>query len=50
VEEETDETIYWLEILQESGMIPVAKTEKLISETKEVLAIVVSSIKSSRRS
>jgi four helix bundle protein len=50
VEEETDETIYWLEILQESGMIPIAKTEKLISETKEVLAIVVSSIKSSRRS
>ena len=48
VEEETDETIYWLEILNESGILSFEKTQKLLSETKEVLAIVVTSLKTTR--
>jgi four helix bundle protein len=48
VEEETDETIYWLEIMQESGLIAVDKAKELMSETSEVLAIIVASIKTSR--
>ena len=45
VEEETDETMYWLEILNESGIVSPTKTEKLYTQTKEVLAIVVKSLK-----
>ena len=48
VEEEADETIYWLEVLQESGMLSSASTQQLASETNEVLSIVVSSINSTR--
>jgi four helix bundle protein len=48
VEEEADETIYWLEILNESGIISVEKTKALLAETKEVLAIVVTSLKTTR--
>ena len=48
VEEETDETIYWLEIMQEAGLITVDKLKAPISETTEILAIIVASIKTSR--
>ena len=48
VEEETDETIYWLEVLNESEIISSEKTDKLYAETKEVLAIVVKSLKTTR--
>ncbi len=48
VEEETDETLFWLEVLQESGMISASAAEDLVKETSEVLAIVVKSIKSAR--
>jgi four helix bundle protein len=48
IEEETDETLYWLEVLQDSGMISASSAQKLVTETSEVLAIVVQSIKSSR--
>jgi four helix bundle protein len=48
VEEEADETIYWLEILSESGIISFQKTEKLVAETKEILAIIVRSLKTTR--
>ena len=45
VEEETDETHYWLEILEESGLVPFARIELLKKEVDEILSIVVSSIK-----
>jgi len=44
VEEETDETIYWLEILEESGLISSDKIFELKKETNEILSIVVASI------
>ena len=49
VEEETDETIYWLEILEETGMVAADKTKELMSEAKQILAIVIASIKTSRK-
>lgn len=49
VEEEADETIYWLEILEESGLIPKEKLTALKIETNEILAIVVASIKTARK-
>ena len=48
VEEETDETHYWLEILEESGMIQSARIKLLKKEVNEILSIVVSSIKTTR--
>jgi len=48
VEEEADETIYWLEILEESGLMSAEKTITLKRETNEILAIVVASINTVR--
>ena len=44
VEEETDETIYWLEMLEESSLISSDRISELKTETNEILSIVVSSI------
>ena len=48
VEEETDETHYWLEILEESGLIESQRIDFLKKEVNEILSIVVASIKTSR--
>lgn len=48
VEEEADESIYWLELLAESGLIPAEKLKSLISEINEILAMTVASIKTLR--
>jgi four helix bundle protein len=45
VEEETDETQYWLEILEESGLVQSDRIEFIKKELNEILSIVVSSIK-----
>lgn len=45
VEEEADETIYWLEILEESQLIASEKVAHLKKEVNEVLSIVVTTIK-----
>ncbi|EKF00134.1 putative 23S ribosomal protein [Tolypothrix sp. PCC 7601] len=45
VEEEADETLYWLEILVEAGMISADKLTNLMQETAEILAMTVASIK-----
>jgi four helix bundle protein len=49
VEEETDETLYWLELLEESGLIDSTRLIHLKSETNEVLSIVVASLKTARK-
>lgn len=48
VEEETDETIYWLELIEESNMLPKESIQALKQETNEILSIVVASIKTVR--
>ncbi len=48
VEEEADETLYWLELLAEANVIPVARLEDLMQETNEIVAIIVASIKTLR--
>ena len=48
VEEETDETQYWLEILEERGLVPSERIEILKKEVNEILSIVVASIKTMR--
>jgi four helix bundle protein len=49
VEEESDESIYWLEMLQDSGLVHPDKLKELLSEGNELLSIVVSSINTARR-
>ncbi len=50
VEEEADETMYWLEILRETGLVKFDQIKELMSETSEILAIIVASIRTSRSS
>jgi four helix bundle protein len=45
VEEESDETEYWLELLVEAGMIDQDQIAHLYKETDEILAMTVASIK-----
>jgi four helix bundle protein len=43
--QELDETAYWLELLEESGLMTAAKLKSLRGETDELLAIFVSIVK-----
>jgi four helix bundle protein len=49
VEEEADETLYWLELLVDSGTTSKDSVIHLISEADEILAMVVSSINTARK-
>jgi len=48
VEEEADESLYWLELLIESGIVPENKLSALMSDINEIVAMIVSSIKTLR--
>lgn len=50
VEEELDETLYWLEVSLEAGFLSRQAGGGLIQEGNELLGIVVSSIRTARRS
>jgi four helix bundle protein len=39
VVEEADETVFWLELLVESGIVPDAKLKLLLQEANELLAM-----------
>jgi len=49
VEEEADETLFWLELLEESELITPAKLTSIKQEADELIAITVASIKTARR-
>ncbi len=49
VEEECDESIYWMELLEQSGKIQSAMLMPLKREASEILAMVVASINTARR-
>jgi four helix bundle protein len=49
VEEEADETLYWMELLVESGMVSQADVQSIMSEANEILAMTVASIKTLKR-
>jgi four helix bundle protein len=48
VEEEGDESMYWLELLVEAGIVSSTQIEKLRNEADQIVAMTVSSIKTSR--
>jgi four helix bundle protein len=49
VEEEADETLYWMELLIERQMVTAQKLQPLMSDVNEVLAMTVASIQTLRR-
>ena len=50
VEEEVDETMLWLELIGEAGIVKVPKLAALIKEAGEIKAMTVASIKTLRKS
>ena len=49
VEEETDEALYWLELISDSGLMPTDRVADLKKEADELTAMVVASIKTLRK-
>ena len=49
VEEEADESAYWMELLIESGLVSTAQISELLQETNEILAMTVASIRTLQR-
>ncbi len=45
VEEEADETLYWMELLVEAGLTSPAQLHQLMDETNQIIAMTVASIK-----
>jgi four helix bundle protein len=50
VEEEADESMYWLELLEDSGLVEAPKLHNLRDEANAIVSITVSSIKTARSS
>jgi four helix bundle protein len=48
VEEECDESLYWVDVLIELGLIAGKRVDELRKEANEIIAITVSSIKTAR--
>ena len=48
VEEEADETIYWLELLVEAKIVAEKNVDELLRQTDEIVAMTVASIKTLR--
>jgi len=48
VEEEADETVYWIELLVDCGLLKQSRVDELMAETNEIIAMVVSSIRTAR--
>ena len=48
VEEECDESLYWMELLVEGELIPAGRLQALQQEGSEILSIVVASLRTAR--
>ncbi|MCA1628914.1 MAG: four helix bundle protein [Acidobacteria bacterium] len=46
--QELEETIYWLDLLADSGIVPAARLADLQKEAEELTAILVSSVKTAK--
>ena len=49
VEEEADESLYWMELLVEAGIVLSEKLDALMKEADELVAITVASINTAKR-
>jgi four helix bundle protein len=48
VEEEADESIYWLELLKDSRVVPETRVSEIMKKANEITAMIVASIKTLR--
>ena len=48
VEEETDETIYWMELLVDADIVKRSRIADLLDEADQILSIVISPIKTAK--
>lgn len=48
VEEECDESVYWMELIVEAGVMEEKRVADLRSEANEILSMVIASIKTAR--
>ena len=48
VEEECDESLYWMELLIDTGSVKASRVQALMNEGAQILAIVVASAKTAR--
>ena len=48
VEEELDESGYWMELLKDAGILEAGRLYRIQDETNQLLAIIVKSIKSAK--
>ena len=48
--EEADESLYWMEMLVEAGIMPKEKLRALMKEADEIVAILTASVKTARAS
>lgn len=49
VEEEADESMYWIELIVEAGLVKEELLSELYREADEILSMVVASIKTARK-
>ena len=49
VQEEADETVFWIELAADAGLVKPKLVEELVAEGREILAIIVASRKTARR-
>jgi len=49
VEEEADETCFWLELIMEDGMMPADKVKLLYDEASEITAMVTAGVRTARQ-
>lgn len=49
VEEEADESAYWIELLIEGKLVQASLLKDLLAEANEIVALVVASIKTTKR-
>jgi four helix bundle protein len=50
VEKESDESLFWLEMLKAMDIVKAEKLEPLIQENNEIISIIVKSLKTSKNS
>jgi hypothetical protein len=48
VEEEADETVYWMELLVDADVVKRSRVADLLDEANQILSIVISSIKTAK--
>jgi four helix bundle protein len=48
VEEEADETVFWIEMVADAGLVKHELVKELLQEAKELLAIVTASRKTAK--